>query len=89
MVWYAPSPSVSLARTSTAPLSSTGVVFLLWITVFVRSIPAFIDGSIFKAPYVPEEPSLSAAASGNNKNGTFDPEKGFGSQATSSSTVAL
>ena len=63
-------------------------MFLLWITIFVRSIPAFIDGSIFKAPYVPEEPSLSAA-SGANKDGTFDPEKGFGSQATSSSTVAL
>jgi hypothetical protein len=24
--------------------------------MFTRSIPAFIDGSLFKAPYVPEEP---------------------------------
>lgn len=23
--------------------------------MFTRSIPAFIDGSLFKAPYVPEE----------------------------------
>ncbi|KAI0696721.1 voltage-dependent anion channel [Cytidiella melzeri] len=28
------------------------VVFTLWVTVFIRSIPAFIDGSMFKAPYV-------------------------------------
>ena len=24
--------------------------------MFTRSVPAFIDGSLFKAPYVPEEP---------------------------------
>lgn len=24
--------------------------------MFTRSIPAFVDGSLFKAPYVPEEP---------------------------------
>lgn len=29
-------------------------MFTLWITVFLRSIPAFIDGSLFKAPYVPD-----------------------------------
>lgn len=31
------------------------VVFSLWLWIFARSIPAFIDGSLFKAPYVPEE----------------------------------
>ncbi|KAI0743597.1 voltage-dependent anion channel [Daedaleopsis nitida] len=62
----------------------SGVVFLLWITVFIRSIPSFIDGSMFKAPYVPDE--LVAPA---GDKGKFDAEKGFGSQATSSSTVAL
>lgn len=29
-------------------------MFTLWITVFLRSIPSFIDGSLFKAPYVPD-----------------------------------
>ncbi|KAI0645542.1 voltage-dependent anion channel [Trametes meyenii] len=63
----------------------TGVVFLLWITVFVRSIPAFIDGSIFKAPYVPDIPAPAAVPVLN-----ADAEKGFGdSNAASSSTVAL
>lgn len=33
-----------------------GVVFSLWMWMFTRSIPAFIDGSLFKAPYVPDEP---------------------------------
>ncbi|KAF9644894.1 hypothetical protein BDM02DRAFT_830193 [Thelephora ganbajun] len=31
------------------------VVFSLWLWMFTCSIPAFIDGSLFKAPYVPEE----------------------------------
>jgi hypothetical protein len=34
---------------------SKGVVFGLWVWIFTRSIPAFIDGSLFKAPYVLEE----------------------------------
>ncbi|EKM54267.1 uncharacterized protein PHACADRAFT_258005 [Phanerochaete carnosa HHB-10118-sp] len=33
------------------------VVFTLWLTVFVRSIPSFIDGSMFKAPYVIDGPT--------------------------------
>ncbi|KAI0081901.1 hypothetical protein K474DRAFT_1586835 [Panus rudis PR-1116 ss-1] len=37
------------------------IVFLLWITIFARSIPPFIDGSLFKAPYVSDdEPEESA-----------------------------
>ena len=32
-----------------------GVVFSLWLWMFTRSIPAFIDGSLFKAPCVPDE----------------------------------
>ncbi|KAI0630202.1 voltage-dependent anion channel [Trametes polyzona] len=62
----------------------SGVVFLLWITVFTRSIPAFIDGSLFKAPYVPE---LEAAPAKN-----MDAEKAFrggDNLAASESTVAL
>jgi len=34
-----------------------GVVFTLWLWMFTRSVPAFIDGSLFKAPYVPDEPN--------------------------------
>ncbi|KAI0745700.1 voltage-dependent anion channel [Earliella scabrosa] len=60
----------------------TAVVFILWLTVFVRSIPSFIDGSMFKAPYVPDEVVPP-------KSQPEDAEKGLGSQATSSSTVAL
>ncbi|TBU49462.1 voltage-dependent anion channel [Dichomitus squalens] len=59
-----------------------GVVFLLWITVFLRSIPAFIDGSMFKAPYVPDQGATGTKV-------TFDPEKGLGSNPNSSSTVLL
>ncbi|KAH9895130.1 voltage-dependent anion channel [Cubamyces lactineus] len=69
----------------------TGVVFLLWISVFLRSIPSFIDGSMFKAPYVPDvEPA--------NKGKNIDEEKGFENplasqqcenHASSSETVAL
>ncbi|OBZ68178.1 Sulfite efflux pump SSU1 [Grifola frondosa] len=32
------------------------IVFILWLFVFTRSIPSFIDGSLFKAPYVPDAP---------------------------------
>ena len=32
------------------------VVFTLWVSVFLRSIPSFIDGSMFKAPYVVDAP---------------------------------
>lgn len=32
----------------------SGIVFTLWLVVFTRSIPSFIDGSMFKAPYVPD-----------------------------------
>ena len=85
MDWYVPSRSQLLVRRPRATDSScasAGIVFLLWITVFLRSIPAFIDGSMFKAPYVPDEPAPS-------KKGVFDPEKmeGFGSHATSAATV--
>lgn len=62
-----------------------GVVFLLWLTVFVRSIPSFIDGSMFKAPYVPDEGAVPVAV---NKL-PFDQEKALGSNPASSSTVAL
>nr|VWP00257.1 Mitochondrial division protein 1 [Ganoderma boninense] len=61
------------------------IVFLLWLTVFVRSIPSFIDGSMFKAPYVPDEGAVPVAA---NKL-PFDQEKALGSKPASSSTVVL
>ena len=57
------------------------MVFLLWITIFVRSIPAFIDGSLFKAPYVPDTPPP--------KKGDVEKNGGLGSHGTSASTVAL
>ena len=44
------------------------VVFLLWLCVFVRSIPSFIDGSMFKAPYVIDGPTAKEIP-------TFDIEK--------------
>ncbi|KAI1793468.1 voltage-dependent anion channel, partial [Ganoderma leucocontextum] len=50
-------------------------VFLLWLTVFIRSIPSFIDGSMFDAPCVPDEGAIPVAA---NKL-PFDPEKVLGS----------
>lgn len=31
--------------------------------MFTRSIPAFIDGSLFKAPYVPDEPDRRKSVS--------------------------
>ncbi len=37
------------------------VVFTLWVTVFIRSIPSFIDGSMFKAPYVIDAPAKPAS----------------------------
>ncbi|TCD64160.1 phosphatidyl inositol kinase [Steccherinum ochraceum] len=30
----------------------TGIVFLLWSGIFIRSIPPFIDGTLFYAPYL-------------------------------------
>ena len=45
-----------------------GVVFTLWMWMFTRSIPAFIDGSLFKAPYVPDKP--------NRRKSILDIEKG-------------
>ncbi|KAH8083781.1 voltage-dependent anion channel-domain-containing protein [Cristinia sonorae] len=31
------------------------VTFIIWLCVFIRSIPSFIDGSLFKAPYVSDD----------------------------------
>ena len=47
-----------------------GVVFSLWLWMFTRSIPAFIDGSLFKAPYLPDEP--------NRRRSISETEKGRG-----------
>ena len=44
------------------------IVFGLWTVVFVRSIPSFIDGSMFKAPYVIDGPTATEIP-------TFDIEK--------------
>jgi tellurite resistance protein TehA-like permease len=49
-----------------------GVVFSLWLWIFVRSIPGFIDGSLFMAPYVPENP--------NRRKSILDAEEGQVSQ---------
>ena len=57
-----------------------GVVFLLWITVFLRSIPAFIDGSMFKAPYVIDGPAAKEIP-------TFDIEKNEQQPAQRSSST--
>jgi len=48
---------------------SEGVVFGLWLWMFTRSIPAFIDGSLFKAPYVPDEPNRRKSISEVEKGG--------------------
>jgi len=45
------------------------VVLLLWIWMFVRSIPAFIDGSLFKAPYVPDAPIQNSSLGDTEKSG--------------------
>ncbi|KAI0821619.1 voltage-dependent anion channel [Trametes gibbosa] len=78
---------VQLAKVLNSPVfraigaAWTGVVFLLWITIFIRSIPSFIDGSMFKAPYVPDLEAPQAK--------TIDAEKGFNDNTASASTVAL
>jgi len=46
------------------------VVFSLWLWMMTRSIPAFIDGSLFKAPYIPEET--------NRRKSISETEKGEG-----------
>lgn len=53
------------------------IVFALWITVFIRSIPSFIDGSLFKAPYVIDGPAATSIP-------TFDIEKTNGSRSSDS-----
>ena len=50
------------------------VVFSLWILIFIRSIPSFIDGSMFKAPYVIDGPRSIP---------TFDVEKDQRQQSSS------
>jgi tellurite resistance protein TehA-like permease len=61
------------------------IVFTLWVTVFIRSIPSFIDGSMFKAPYVidpPEKPASSIDLEKTGPSGTTTP-------ANNSTTDAL
>ncbi|KAI0759060.1 voltage-dependent anion channel [Fomes fomentarius] len=59
-------------------------VSVLWLVVFLRSIPTFIDGSIFKAPYVPNDLFPKSERIQN------DAEKNVASEDTSaSSTMAL
>ncbi|KIP11622.1 hypothetical protein PHLGIDRAFT_515202 [Phlebiopsis gigantea 11061_1 CR5-6] len=50
------------------------IVFSLWVAVFIRSIPSFIDGSMFKAPYVIDGPAIP----------TFDIERNEAKQQSSS-----
>ncbi|PSS37815.1 hypothetical protein PHLCEN_2v283 [Hermanssonia centrifuga] len=56
------------------------VVFTLWIVIFIRSIPSFIDGSMFKAPYVIDGPAASEIP-------TFDIEKSITKQKSANSTL--
>ena len=49
------------------------VVFSLWVAIFIRSIPSFIDGSMFKAPYVIDGPAIP----------TFDIEREAKQQSSS------
>ncbi|KAI8972219.1 voltage-dependent anion channel [Trametes punicea] len=68
----------------------TGVVFLLWITVFLRSIPSFIDGSMFKAPYVPDLVESAPSKRVDVEKGFNKPHPtSFENHASSSETVAL
>ena len=61
-------------------------MILLWLAVFVQSIPSVIDGSIFNAPCIPDKDSMAGAA----KNLPFDQEKAMGSNPSSyESTVVL
>ena len=50
--------------------------------MFTRSIPAFIDGSLFKAPYVPEEQDRRKTISGVEK-GEETPVDGYKSNFAS------
>lgn len=53
------------------------IVFTLWIIIFIRSIPSFIDGSMFKAPYVIDGPTASSIP-------TFDIEKSTAKRTSAS-----
>ncbi|KAM5545408.1 hypothetical protein V8D89_001021 [Ganoderma adspersum] len=61
-------------------------VILLWLTVFVRSIPSVIDGSVFNAPCIPDEGTMPVEV----KKLPFDQEKALGrNPGSSESTVVL
>lgn len=69
----------------------SGIVFTLWLVVFTRSIPSFIDGSMFKAPYVPDLglPLPGSTASDLEKhNGQHDPSGGHLPGSSTPSTIA-
>jgi len=55
--------------------------------MFTRSIPAFIDGSLFKAPYVPDEPSRRRSVLEVEKG--RDTPEGDGGSISSGETKAL
>ncbi|KAH9931135.1 voltage-dependent anion channel [Epithele typhae] len=80
---------VQLAKTLNSPVFRaigagwTAIVFLFWICVFLRSIPAFIDGSMFMAPYVPALPQPVTKKAGDYEEGKLE---GFGSHSNSATT---
>lgn len=64
-----------------------GVVFSLWAWMFTRSIPPFIDGSLFKAPYVPDEPKRRKSISEVEK-GEITPTGDSGNSTLNNKTKA-
>lgn len=39
-------------------LDTSGITLTLWACIFLRSIPSFIDGTMFKAPYITDDPPV-------------------------------
>lgn len=84
-IWIGMSQLSLLCNSVPLTLCSLAVgVSVLWFVVFLRSIPTFIDGSIFKAPYVPDN------FIPKNRRMQNEAEKNLGSEDTSAtSTMAL
>ncbi|KAI0793226.1 voltage-dependent anion channel [Abortiporus biennis] len=80
--------SVQLAKVLDSPFfrafgaAWSCIVFILWVSVFTRSIPSFIDGSMFKAPYVPDGPPMIVSGPDVEKSRTNGHQSGSETPST-------
>lgn len=69
----------------------SALVFLLWSAIFLRSIPAFIDGSLFQAPCLPDGSAatlLPTTQTGVHEQATRSVEKASSSSDASFTEAA-